>query len=77
MLCVMLCRFWRHHRHHHVFHNPSPFSVIADEPVQCREIWGYIRDNAHCVQVDQLFRAAPLLVIPLLLPVNMDLLFIQ
>jgi len=26
-------RFWSHHRHHHVFHNPSPFSVIADEPV--------------------------------------------
>jgi len=52
-------KFWQHHRHHHVFYNPSPFSVIADEPV------------------DQLFRASPLLVIPLLLPVNMDLLFIQ
>ena len=26
-------RFWKHHKHHHVFHNPSPFSVIADEPV--------------------------------------------
>ena len=23
--------FWQQHRHHHVFHNPSPFSVIADE----------------------------------------------
>jgi len=52
-------KFWQHHRHHHVFYNPSPFSVIADEPV------------------DQLFRASPLLVIPLLMPVNMDLLFIQ
>lgn len=52
-------KFWQHHRHHHVFHNPSPFSVIADEPV------------------DQLFRASPLLFIPLLLPINMDLLFIQ
>ena len=23
--------FWQQHKHHHVFHNPSPFSVIADE----------------------------------------------
>jgi len=52
-------RFWQHHRHHHVFHNPSPFSVIADEPI------------------DQLFRSSPLLIIPLLMPINMDLLFIQ
>jgi len=52
-------RFWKHHKHHHVFHNPSPFSVIADEPV------------------DQLFRSAPLLLLPILLPINMDLLFIQ
>jgi len=52
-------RFWNHHRHHHVFHNPSPFSVIADEPV------------------DQLFRSSPLLFIPLIIPINMDLLFIQ
>jgi len=52
-------KFWRHHRHHHVFHNPSPFSVIADEPV------------------DQIFRASPLLLIPLVMPINMDLLFIQ
>ena len=52
-------KFWRHHKHHHVFHNPSPFSVIADEPV------------------DQIFRASPLLFIPLLIPINMDLLFIQ
>jgi len=22
---------WTQHKHHHVFHNPSPFSVIADE----------------------------------------------
>ena len=52
-------KFWRHHRHHHVFHNPSPFSVIADGPV------------------DQIFRASPLLLIPLVMPINMDLLFIQ
>ena len=52
-------KFWRHHKHHHVFHNPSPFSVIADEPV------------------DQIFRASPLLLIPILMPINMDLLFIQ
>jgi len=52
-------RFWQHHKHHHVFHNPSPFSVIADEPI------------------DQLIRSAPLLLIPLLVPVNMDVLFVQ
>lgn len=23
--------FWDTHRHHHIFYNPSPFSVIADE----------------------------------------------
>ena len=23
--------FWQQHKHHHVFYNPSPFSVIADE----------------------------------------------
>jgi len=52
-------RFWQHHRHHHVFHNPSPFSVIADEPI------------------DQIFRSSPLLILPLLMPINMDLLFLQ
>jgi len=52
-------KWWRHHKHHHVFHNPSPFSVIADEPV------------------DQFFRSSPLLVLPLLFPINMDLLFLQ
>ncbi|XP_023336753.1 delta(7)-sterol 5(6)-desaturase erg32 [Eurytemora carolleeae] len=52
-------KFWTHHKHHHVFHNPSPFSVIADEPI------------------DQFFRSSPLLVLPLLIPINMDLLFLQ
>jgi len=52
-------KFWNHHRHHHVFHNPSPFSVIADEPI------------------DQLIRSSPLLVLPLMVPINMDLLFLQ
>ena len=23
--------FWKQHKHHHVFFNPSPFAVIADE----------------------------------------------
>ena len=46
------------HKHHHVFFNPSPFAVIADE-------WA-----------DQLMRSSPLFVIPLLMPVNMDMLFI-
>lgn len=52
-------RFWQQHKHHHVFYNPSPFSVIADE-------W-----------VDQFMRSLPLLVIPMLIPVNMDVLFMQ
>lgn len=49
--------FWDAHRHHHIFYNPSPFSVISDE------------------YTDQIVRALPLVVIPLLSPVNMELLF--
>lgn len=49
--------WWKQHKHHHVFFNPSPFAVIADD------------------FVDQLIRSAPLLVIPLVMPINMDLLF--
>lgn len=49
--------WWRQHKHHHVFFNPSPFSVIADD------------------YVDQLLRSVPLLVFPLVMPINMDLLF--
>lgn len=48
---------WSEHRHHHVFFNPSPFSVIADN------------------SIDQLVRSLPMLAFPLLMPVNMDLLF--
>lgn len=51
--------FWKQHKHHHVFYNPSPFSVIADE-------W-----------IDQFFRSAPLLLFPLLLPLNIDLMFVM
>ncbi len=51
--------FWTQHKHHHVFYNPSPFSVIADE-------W-----------VDQFFRSSPLLFIPVLMPVNIDGLFLM
>ncbi|APR80196.1 Sterol desaturase [Minicystis rosea] len=50
--------WWKQHKAHHVFFNPSPFAVIADD------------------HVDQLIRSAPLLLIPLLMPVNMDLLFL-
>lgn len=50
---------WEQHRHHHVFHNPSPFAVIADE------------------YIDQFVRAAPLVVFPMIAPVNMDMLFFQ
>lgn len=49
--------WWKRHKSHHVFYNPSPFAVIADD------------------YVDQFIRSAPLLIIPLLMPVNMDLLF--
>lgn len=52
-------RFWKQHKHHHQFYNPSPFSVVADE-------W-----------LDQFMRSLPLLVIPLLAPINMDMLFFQ
>ena len=52
-------RFWRHHKHHHKFFNPSPFAVIADE-------W-----------IDQFFRSALLLIFPLVMPINMDLMFFE
>eukprot|EP00928_Gymnodinium_smaydae_P079654 TRINITY_DN63523_c0_g1_i1.p1 TRINITY_DN63523_c0_g1~~TRINITY_DN63523_c0_g1_i1.p1 ORF type:complete len:318 (+),score=76.13 TRINITY_DN63523_c0_g1_i1:78-956(+) len=50
---------WHVHKHHHVFFNPSPFAVIADEPV------------------DQFFRALPMALFPMLVPLNMDMLFVQ
>lgn len=49
--------FWNIHRFHHMFYNPSPFSVIADE------------------YVDQFVRTMPMVILPTLLPINMDLLF--
>ena len=48
---------WAQHRPHHVFYNPSPFAVIADDVL------------------DQFVRSAPLLLLPLIAPVNIDLLF--
>eukprot|EP00039_Didymoeca_costata_P018326 m.333045 g.333045 ORF g.333045 m.333045 type:complete len:292 (+) comp17054_c0_seq1:109-984(+) len=51
--------FWEEHKHHHVFHNPSPFAVIADD------------------YLDQFARATPLLLIPLFVPTNIDLLFFE
>eukprot|EP01108_Squamamoeba_japonica_P010250 TRINITY_DN9905_c0_g1_i1.p1 TRINITY_DN9905_c0_g1~~TRINITY_DN9905_c0_g1_i1.p1 ORF type:complete len:323 (-),score=23.19 TRINITY_DN9905_c0_g1_i1:73-999(-) len=48
---------WSVHVYHHIFWNPSPFAVIADEPF------------------DQFVRALPLLVIPLLMPANINLVF--
>lgn len=50
-------QMWQFHRAHHVFFNPSPFSVIADE------------------MVDMSARAFPLLLIPTIAPVNVDILF--
>uniref|UniRef100_A0A6B2LD44 Fatty acid hydroxylase domain-containing protein n=1 Tax=Arcella intermedia TaxID=1963864 RepID=A0A6B2LD44_9EUKA len=51
--------FWKLHKPHHTFFNPSPFAVIADE-------W-----------VDQFARALPLLVFPIVMPMNMDLIFFE
>lgn len=51
--------FWKIHKYHHQFYNPSPFAVIADE------------------YVDQLVRSAPLLLFPMIAPVNMDMIFLQ
>jgi Delta7-sterol 5-desaturase len=48
---------WSIHRHHHMFYNPSPFAVIADE------------------YLDQFIRTMPLVILPMALPINMDLMF--
>ena len=48
---------WRFHKAHHVFFNPSPFAVIADE------------------YVDMFIRSSPLFIIPMFVPVNMDILW--
>jgi len=50
---------WNQHKYHHVFYNPSPFAVIADE------------------YVDQFVRSMPLLLFPMIAPINMDLMFFQ
>jgi lathosterol oxidase len=50
--------FWSIHRHHHMFYNPTPFAVIADE------------------YLDQFVRTLPLVILPLALPINMDLMFL-
>ncbi len=50
---------WSQHKHHHVFHNPSPFAVIADEIL------------------DQFVRSAPLVILPMLVPINIDMMFLQ
>jgi Delta7-sterol 5-desaturase len=49
---------WNVHKHHHVFFNPTPFAVIADE------------------LVDQFVRSLPLVILPAMLPINIDLLFL-
>lgn len=48
---------WGNHKHHHRYFNPTPFGVLADEPI------------------DHLIRATPMVVIPLIIPCNLDLLF--
>jgi Delta7-sterol 5-desaturase len=49
---------WKVHCHHHHFHNPSPYAVIADEPL------------------DQFCRTLPMVLLPYLFKINMDLLFL-
>ena len=49
---------WNVHKHHHVFFNPTPFAVIADE------------------LVDQFVRSLPLVILPAMMPINIDLLFL-
>lgn len=49
--------FWAQHKAHHVFFNPSPFAVIADD------------------FVDQFVRSSPLLFLPMIVPINIDMLF--
>mmetsp|Transcript_14353 Transcript_14353/g.21507 ORF Transcript_14353/g.21507 Transcript_14353/m.21507 type:complete len:292 (+) Transcript_14353:116-991(+) len=48
---------WNVHKHHHVFYNPTPFAVIADE------------------LVDQFMRSLPMVILPAMMPINIDLLF--
>jgi hypothetical protein len=48
---------WNIHKHHHVFYNPTPFAVIADE-------W-----------MDQFMRSLPMVILPAIMPINIDLLF--
>jgi lathosterol oxidase len=48
---------WNVHKHHHVFYNPTPFAVIADE-------W-----------MDQFIRSMPMVILPMMMPINIDLLF--
>lgn len=48
---------WGIHKHHHMFYNPTPFAVIADE------------------YADQFVRTLPLVILPWVLPINMDLMF--
>lgn len=50
---------WNQHKFHHIFYNPSPFAVIADE------------------YIDQFMRALPLLLFPMIAPLNMDMMFAQ
>ena len=50
---------WSVHKSHHIYANPSPFAVIADEAP------------------DQFMRSLPLLVFPLVIPINMDMMFIM
>jgi len=49
---------WVQHKYHHIFYNPTPWAVIADE------------------YVDQFVRAVPLIIFPIIMPTNIDLMFI-
>lgn len=48
---------WNIHKHHHIFYNPTPYSVIADE------------------YIDQFIRTLPIIMLPMMMHTNIDLLF--
>lgn len=76
--------FWEQHKAHHVFSNPSPFAVIADEVVD--QFVGGPQSGDLRVHRHRLLcwahprcqvRSAPLLFIPILVPINIDMLFVM
>jgi lathosterol oxidase len=73
---------WEVHRQHHVFFNPTPFAVIADEYLDQVTILSLFVSLAFSNplfsiprRTSQFIRALPLLLLPSLFRINIDLLF--